>query len=72
MNQTFTFIVISLAIFIFFMSIGILIFGVTVIVQHASGFTTYEECLEYFDSYFCDQILPRIPLKAVNWTVPFP
>ena len=53
------------------MSIGIIIFGVTVIIQHASGFT-YEECLQYFDSYLCDEIVPPIPFQIVNWTVPFP
>jgi len=53
------------------MSIGIIIFGVTVIIQHASGFT-YEECLHYFDSYLCDEIVPPIPFQIVNWTVPFP
>jgi hypothetical protein len=37
MNSTFTFIIISLAIFIVFMSLGIMIFGITVIIQHASG-----------------------------------
>jgi len=71
MNQTFIFIIISLAILILFMSIGIIIFGVTVIIQHASGFT-YEECLQYFDSYLCDEIVPPIPFQIVNWTVPFP
>ena len=71
MNPMFTFIVISLAIFVFFMSIGIMIFGITVLMQHASGFT-YEECLQYFDQYLCDEIIPPIPLQAINWTVPFP
>ena len=69
MNETFIFIVICLAIFVFFLSVGILIFGITVILQHASGFT-YEECLQYFDSYLCDDIVPPIPLQAINWTVP--
>jgi len=66
-----TFVIISLAIFVLFMSIGIMIFGITVVLQHASGFS-YEECLQYFDSYLCDEIVPPIPLEAVNWTVPFP
>ena len=53
------------------MSIGIMIFGITVLMQHASGFT-YEECLQYFDQYLCDEIVPPLPLQAINWTVPFP
>jgi len=72
MNQTFIFIVICLAIFVFFLSVGILIFGITVIVQHASGFT-YEDCLElYFNNDLCDMLIPPLPLQIVNWTVPFP
>ena len=71
MNPMFTFIVISLAIFVFFMSISILIFGIGVVLQHASGLT-YEECLQYFDQYLCDEIVPPLPLQAINWTVPFP
>ena len=71
MNQTFSFIVIIMAVFVIFMSISILIFGIGVVLQHASGLT-YEECLQYFDQYLCDEIIPPIPLQAINWTVPFP
>ena len=71
MNETFIFIVICLAIFVFFLSVGILIFGITVILQHASGYS-YEQCIQDFDQYFCDEIIPPIPLQAINWTVPFP
>ncbi len=72
MNTTLTFIVLSLAIFVIFMSVGILIFGITVIIQHASGFT-YEDCLElYFNNDLCDVLVPPLPLQAINWTVPFP
>ena len=49
------------------------IFGILVGPDDVSGQEwTYDDCIQEFDPFTCEQMFPSIPLQTVNWSVPFP